>query len=116
MPQSKAFGSLKTHRDLGYVLKLYLNQQQSDNVCQRMSLLLVLFQIKELKRTLHSQAEGVLTLAGHCQQLYAAHMQLIDLMPDSPPRPTNSCEESPTDTTGNVRMYVIRIIHLSVPE
>ena len=77
-----------------------------------MSLLLVLFQIRELKRTLHTQAEGVLTLAGHCQQLYAAHMQLIDLMPDFPPIPTNgSCEELTTDATGNVRTYIRHCTH-----
>ena len=42
-------------------------------------------QISLLKKGLRQQAEGVLTLSGHCQQLYAAQMQLIDLLPDSPP-------------------------------
>ena len=37
-----------------------------------------------MKKGLRLQAEGVLTLSGHCQQLYAAQMQLVDLLPDSP--------------------------------
>ena len=65
-----------------------------------LSLSLSLSQIKELKRSLHTQAEGVLTLAGHCQQLYAAHMQLIDLMPDAPP--TSKGDELPPITAGTI--------------
>lgn len=41
-----------------------------------------------MKRGLRHQAEGVITLSGFCQQLYAAEMELIDLLPEQPPMTT----------------------------
>lgn len=68
----------------------------------------LLFQIKELKRSLHTQAEGVLTLAGHVQQLYAAYMQLLDLMPDTPPSSKEA--GSLSDSTGMSKIHNENII------
>ena len=59
-------------------------------------------QISLLKRGLRQQAEGVLTLSGHCQQLYAAQMQLIDLLPDAPPAPAASDEAAEKEKEGTL--------------
>jgi hypothetical protein len=60
----------------------------------------ILLQVSLLKRGLRQQAEGVLTLSGHCQQLYAAQMQLIDLLPDAPPSPSVSSEAAEKEKEG----------------
>ena len=58
-----------------------------------------LVQISLLKKGLRHQAEGMLTLSGHCQQLYAARMELIDYLPDAPPS-TSSGEATEKEKDG----------------
>ena len=64
----------------------------------------LLLQISILKRGLRHQAEGVLTLSGFCQQLYAAKMELIDLLPDEP-------KVTPQLLQGVILLLPVRIIH-----
>ena len=53
----------------------------------------VYIQINLLKKGLRLQAEGVITLSTYCQQLYAAQMELLDLLPNSPPTSTGTTAE-----------------------
>ena len=60
--------------------------------------LLVCLQVKLLKKGLRKQAEGVLTLSNQCQQLYAAQVELIDLLPNNLPLPLS--EEAEREKEG----------------
>ena len=61
-------------------------------------MLFTAFQVSLLKKGLQRQAEGVLSFSGHCQHMYKAQMQLIDLLPDAPP--TLSGEEAEEEKKG----------------
>ncbi len=70
---------------------------------------LCFLQISQLKKALVCQAEGVITLSGHCQQLYASQMQLIDLLPDTP------LENSDTTAEGEYKIkgaYSLRVFFM----
>ncbi len=72
-------------------------------MCVRIDLLALIgvnmncIQVSQLKKALVCQAEGVITLSGHCQQLYASQMQLIDLLPDTPVDGSNTVTGEWTD-------------------
>ena len=57
-------------------------------------------QITLLKKGMRQQAEGMHMLSGHCQRLYAAQIQLVDLLPDAPPPVSDDKASTEKDKQG----------------